>query len=135
MCTRRARNQWRSQKLRFVVVFAAVLCCLLCNRSCINQSRFEQGFVVESVAWNSAHGDELSTNKILLGSTKGLIYEALIEDKDRHCKKVYDLNEPDSKEPTPISELLCLHLVAATCIAHRALLAFALRCSCRRIAH
>lgn len=47
-----------------------------------------------------------STKRILLGTTKGAIYEALLEDnKDKICKKLYDLNEPDSKEPQPISGL------------------------------
>jgi hypothetical protein len=42
----------------------------------------------------------------LLGTTKGHIYEALIDDhKEKHCKKVYDLNEVDTKDPVPISGL------------------------------
>jgi hypothetical protein len=46
-----------------------------------------------------------STKKILVGTTKGGIFEALLEDnKDKVCKKLYDLNEADSKEPQPISE-------------------------------
>lgn len=63
-----------------------------------------KGMVIESVAWNSAEGDEVSTRKILLGDSKGFLWETYIEaEKDRYCKRLYDLTE-DGRE-VPISGL------------------------------
>ena len=50
-----------------------------------------KGVIIESVAWNNALGTETSTKKILIGTNRGLIYETMIEDKDKYFKKIHDL--------------------------------------------
>ena len=62
---------------------------------------------MESVGWDKYGSTDKSTGKILVGTSRGLIYEALIEDKgrDRVFTKVYNLCEGDSKEDVPVSGL------------------------------
>jgi len=65
-----------------------------------------KGIVVESVGWHPGASEDHTTHRILLGTTKGLIFETVIEnEKDKYLKKLYDLNEVDSKEAVPISGL------------------------------
>ena len=57
-----------------------------------------KGLVIESVAWNHLEGSSIPTShRILLGTSKGLIFEAQLDEKekDKHVKKLYDLNEGD----------------------------------------
>ena len=54
-----------------------------------------KGVVIESVAWNLALGTETSTKKILIGTNRGLIYETLIEEKDKYFKCIHDLCSDD----------------------------------------
>ena len=43
-----------------------------------------------------------------------LVLRASQDNKDKHCKKLYDINEVDSRDPQPIS---ALHAHVTTCIA------------------
>lgn len=64
-----------------------------------------KGVLLESVAWNTRAVSENSTKNILIGSSNGLIYEALIEERDKTFKKVYDLNSGNDKGAGPICGL------------------------------
>lgn len=46
-----------------------------------------QGVVIESIAWNKAKGGDASTREILVGSSKGQIFETAIEPTDEFFKK------------------------------------------------
>ena len=63
-----------------------------------------KNLVIESVAW-SAGNPETSTRPILLGTNKGLLYECLIEEKDKYYKRLYDLNEGETHAVLPISTI------------------------------
>jgi hypothetical protein len=61
-----------------------------------------KGLIIESLAWNPInlilpnHLAEQSTRKILIGTNRGCIYELLIEDKEKHAKKLFEINEEDN---------------------------------------
>ena len=60
-----------------------------------------KGLVVDSVAWHTADGEASSlssSGRILLGTSTGLIYEAVLDsvDKDKNVRKLYDLNAGDA---------------------------------------
>jgi hypothetical protein len=63
-----------------------------------------KGIVLESVAWDPVVDDK-ATKRILVGTTKGVILELLVEDyKEKACKKLYDIGEGAS-EPVPVTGL------------------------------
>ena len=58
-----------------------------------------KGLLIESVAWNHLEGSSIPTShRILLGTSKGLIFEATLDEKekDKHVKKLYDLSDSDA---------------------------------------
>ena len=60
-----------------------------------------KGLVIESVAWNHIEGPSVPTShRILLGTTKGVILEATLDEKekDKHVKKLYDLSEGEQQQ-------------------------------------
>jgi len=52
-----------------------------------------KGVQIESVAWDRQNGNERSSGRILLGSSQGVLFEAVLDTTDRHVKQVYDLND------------------------------------------
>ena len=60
-----------------------------------------KGVLIDSVAWHTADGESATTSssgRILLGTSTGLIYEAVLDsvDKDKNVRKLYDLNAGDA---------------------------------------
>jgi hypothetical protein len=60
-----------------------------------------KGIVIESVAWDKMNRDSTMTGEILIGSSGGMIFETVIEAKDkllvegkeRYFKPVYNMRE------------------------------------------
>eukprot|EP00163_Fabomonas_tropica_P023207 TRINITY_DN40509_c0_g1_i1.p1 TRINITY_DN40509_c0_g1~~TRINITY_DN40509_c0_g1_i1.p1 ORF type:complete len:911 (+),score=256.88 TRINITY_DN40509_c0_g1_i1:23-2734(+) len=52
-----------------------------------------KGVLIESVAWDKRNTSETSTREILIGSRTGVIFEAVIDGREKYFKTVYDLNE------------------------------------------